>query len=478
MALWELSLSRENVGIPKETHQYPAPEILAAWIVDAGCLIKTTRHPGLSIRQNAPGGKMTLNLPQIRTQFPALQREVVYFDNPGGTQVARQVIERVTEYYTRHNANHGGLFATSIESDFVLEEARQATANFLNASRREEIVFGPNMTSLTFQVSRALGRRLQPGDEIVVTRLDHDANITPWTMLAEDRGCSVRWIDFDAGDGTLDLKDLEQALEHRPKLVAVGFASNALGTINPVEWITHAAHKAGALVYIDAVQYAPHGPIDVQALDCDFLVCSAYKFFGPHLGVLYGKYNLLDELTAYKVRPAPADPPGKFETGTQNHEGIAGTLGALEYLAWIGETFGSHYAEKFNGRYQGQALLLKQALAAIRAYEFEVSRTLLDVLEETPGLTLYGLSEERRLEERVPTFAFRLQGQHPAEVAQKLGEAGFNVWNGNYYALAVTERLGVEESGGMVRVGPVHYNTLEEIERFGKALRKIATSGR
>jgi cysteine desulfurase family protein (TIGR01976 family) len=334
------------------------------------------------------GDSMTLDLNQIRAHFPSLQREVVYFDNPGGTQVAQAVLDRINTYLTRHNANHGGVFQTSIESDAVIDEARQAAADFLNASRPEEIVFGPNMTSLTFQISRALGRRLEPGDEIVVTRLDHDANITPWTMLAEDRGCSIRWVDFHAENGTLDMEDFEHALEERPKVVAFGFASNALGTINPVEELTHMARQAGALVYIDAVQYAPHGPIDVQALGCDFLVCSAYKFFGPHLGVLYGRYEHLEGLQAYRVRPAPANPPGKFETGTGNFEGMAGTLGALDYLAWLGETFGGHYAEKFNGRYQGRALHLKQAMAAIRAYEFEISRLLLDILQETPGLTL------------------------------------------------------------------------------------------
>jgi cysteine desulfurase family protein (TIGR01976 family) len=419
---------------------------------------------------------MSFDLNQVRTFFPALAREVVYFDNPGGTQVAQQVINRMQTYLTHHNANHGGMFVTSIESDALVEEARQAAADFLNAARPEEIILGPNMTTLTFQISRSIGRLLNPGDEIVVTRLDHDANITPWTMLAEDRGCKVRWVDISTADGTLDMQDLENALQNKPRLVAFGFASNALGTINPVEEIIHMAHEAGALVYIDAVQYAPHGPIDVQALDCDFLVCSAYKFFGPHLGVLYGKYEHLEALRAYKVRPAPAEPPGKFETGTGNFEGIAGMLGALEYLEWVGLSFGSSFAEKYNNRYSGRQLHLKQAMSAIRAYEFDLSRTLLDMLEETPGVTIYGLTDRRRLEERVPTFAFRLSDKHPEQVARELAQAGFNVWNGNYYALAVTERLGLEESGGMVRVGPVHYNTIQEIERFGEALRRIAAS--
>jgi cysteine desulfurase family protein (TIGR01976 family) len=286
----------------------------------------------------------------------------------------------------------------------------------------------------------------------------------------------VRWVDFHPEDGTLDLEAFQSALAGKPRLVAVGYASNALGTINPLEKIIPLAHAAGALVYIDAVQYAPHGPIDVQQLDCDFLVCSAYKFFGPHMGMLYGKYELLDELKAYKVRPAPKDPPGKFETGTQNHEGIAGVLGALEYLEWVGETFGSQYADQYAGKYQGRALKLKQAMRAIQTHEFDLSRTLLDVLEETPGVTIYGLTDRNRLDERVPTVSFTLKGWHPRRVAEELDKAGIYVWDGNYYALAVTERLGLEESGGMVRVGPVHYNTIEEIERFGGALRRIARS--
>jgi cysteine desulfurase family protein (TIGR01976 family) len=416
---------------------------------------------------------MTLDLQLIRSQFPALKSDALYLDNPAGTQVAQQVLNRVNQYLIEMNANHGGVFATSIRSDALLDEARAACADFYNAARPEEIVFGPNMTSLTFNLSRSLARCLNPGDEIVVTRLDHDANITPWTLIAEDRGCTVRWIDFDVEDGTLHLDTLESALENEPKIVSIGYASNALGTINPVKKITQMAHDAGALVFVDAVQYAPHGPIDVQDLGCDFLVSSAYKYFSTHVGVLYGHYELLDELLAYKVRPASNEPPGKFETGTQNHEGIAGVLGAMEYLTWIGETFGGIYAEKYQDQFNGRRLLLKQAMAAIRAYEFDISRKLIDVIENVPGVRLYGLGDVRRLEERVPTFAITVEGQSPRQIAEKLAQENIYVWDGNYYALAVTERLGVEESGGMVRIGPVHYNTLDEIERFGDTLRRI-----
>jgi len=417
---------------------------------------------------------MSLDLNTIRGQFPALNQPAIFLDNPAGTQVARHTADRVSRYLIETNANHDGAFATSRASDAVVDEARAAAADFLNASHPEEIVFGPNMTSLTFNISRSLGRWLNPGDEIVVTRLDHDANITPWVMLAEDRGCTVRWVDFHPDDGTLDMEEMQVALEGKPRLVAIGYASNALGTINPVKNITQMANDVGALVYVDAVQYAPHGPIDVQDLGCDFLVCSAYKYFGPHVGVLYGRYQLLDELTAYKVRPAPKDPPGKFETGTGNFEGYAGVLGALEYLEWVGYTFGEHYAEKYGEKFSGRKLRLKQAIAAIRAYEYELSRALLEVLEETPGVTVYGPSDMRRLEERVPTFSFTLGGWSPRQLAEELDKSDIYVWDGNYYALAVTERLGLEEDGGMVRVGPVHYNTVEEIHKFGEALGRLA----
>ena len=418
---------------------------------------------------------MPLNPVIIRQQFPALKREAIFLDNPAGTQIARPSLERIQSYLIKHNANHDGAFETSLKSDEMVAEARRAMADMLNAPRPEEIVFGPNMTSLTFNISRSLARTWQPGDEIIVTRLDHDANITPWVLAAEERGCTVCWIDFYPEDGTLNLEELQTALERKPRLLAIGYASNALGTINLLERILPMAKAAGALVYVDAVQYTPHGPIDVQRLDCDFLVCSSYKFFGPHAGVLYGRYELLDELKAYKVRPAPKDPPGKFETGTGNFEGIAGVLGAVEYLEWVGTTFGEDYAEKFAPRYQDRRLRLKQAMAAIRAYEYELTRLLLDVLEETPGVTIYGLRDPRRLEERVPTVSFTLKGWHPRRVAEELNKESIYVWDGNYYALAVTERLGLEESGGMVRVGPVHYNTVEEIERFGETLGRITS---
>jgi cysteine desulfurase family protein (TIGR01976 family) len=417
---------------------------------------------------------MTLDVACIRACFPALTSPDVYLDNPGGTQIPHYVIDRMVDYLVTKNANHEGAFATSRASDALVDEARRAAADFFNASRPEEIVFGANMTTLTFHLSRSLARGLQPGDEIIVTHLDHDANISPWLDVAEDRGCVVRWLDFDVEDGTLRLEQLDGLLSTRTKLVACGYASNALGTINLVAQIIARAHQAGALTYIDAVHYAPHGPIDVQALGCDFLVASAYKFFGPHVGVLYGRYDLLDGLPAYRVRPAPAQPPGKFETGTGNFEGIAGVLGALDYLAWVGETFGAEHAERYHADFDTRRLLLKQAMSAIRAHEVDMGRILLDELQSVPGLRIYGLTEQRRLDQRVPTFSFTLSGHAPRAVAEALGREGIYTWDGNYYALAVTERLGLEAGGGMVRVGLAHYNTRAEIERLGKALRAIA----
>lgn len=414
-----------------------------------------------------------LKVEEVRAHFPALAGDATYFDNPGGTQVAREVLQRIQDYLVQSNANHGGMFRTSRASDAIVAEARQALADFLNAARPEEIVFGPNMTTLTFHISRSLARTLQPGDELVVTRLDHDANISPWLMVAQDRGCTVRWVDFREQDCTLDMQSLEQQINERTKIVAVGYASNAVGTINDARRAVELAHRVGALAYIDAVQYAPHRPIDVQALDCDFLVCSAYKYFGPHLGVLYGKYDLLNNLTAYKVRPASNEPGEKFETGTQSFEAIAGALGAMEYLQWLGSTFGAPFAGQLADQYSGRRLALKQAMAAIQEYELELNHSLLETLSSIPGLHIRGITDPHRLEQRVPTFSFTLEGWTPEAAAQALGNDNIYVWNGNYYALAVTERLGLEEQGGMVRVGLVHYNTQPEIERLQEALQGL-----
>ncbi len=419
-----------------------------------------------------------LDLSPLRAQFPALQetdeqgRPYVYFDGPGGTQVPRAVINAIADYLTRANANHGGHFITSRRNDETIESARQAMADFLNAPSPHEIIFGANMTTLTFNLSRAIGRRLQPGDEILVTRLDHDANVSPWLAL-EELGVKVKWADFDVEDGRLNLEHLASLLTEQTRLVAVGYASNALGTINPIRRIAALARNVGALLWVDAVHYAPHGPIDVQLLGCDFLVCSAYKFFGPHVGVLWGRQSLLAELRAYKVRPADPEPPHKFETGTLNQEGLAGVTAAIDYLAALGRDYGGRFAGQVSGYEEGRRRELKQAMLAIAAYERPLFAHLLAGVQALPGFTIYGLTESEHLGERCPTLAFRREGFTPQEIATYLGDRGIFVWDGNYYALSVTERLGVEESGGMVRVGLAHYNTRAEVDRLLAALREM-----
>ena len=351
-------------------------------------------------KPNLPELIMTLDLPSIRKQFPSLERQRpgVFFDNPGGTQIARPSLDRINRYLLECNANHEGMFETSMQSDEILRQAHAAMADFVNASGPDEIIFGNNMTTLTLHMSRSLARDLHEGDEILVTRMDHDANISPWMLIAEDHGCKLTWVDFDVEEGTLKLDEFEKALERKPKIAAFGYASNALGTINPVAKLTKMAKDAGALVYIDAVQYAPHGPIDVQAIGCDFLVCSSYKFFGPHAGALYGRRDLLQELKAYKVRPASDELPSKFETGTQNHEGIAGVLGALEYFEWLGGKFGGAQAQLWQeDGFDGRRLRLKQAMSAIRAYEFELSRALIEAVQSVPGTRIYGVTDGKQI---------------------------------------------------------------------------------
>lgn len=414
---------------------------------------------------------MPFELEYVRNQFPSLQSDAVFFDNPGGTQIAKPALDRVNAYLMETNANHGGAFPTSQASDAILDSARAAMADFLNASSPDEIVFGPNMTTLTLGVSRAIGRTLSDGDELVVTRLDHDANISPWLLAAEDAGATVRWVDFDVESCTLDMDSFAQAINDHTRLVAVGYASNAVGTINPVEEVIEMAHAVGALCFVDAVQYAPHRAIDVQALDCDFLAVSAYKFFGPHVGALFGKRALLESLPAYKVRPAPNQPPGKFETGTQNHEGIAGTLGAIEYLAALGRRVGSPPSDQLEVEASGRRRDLLAAMRAIQAHERQLTAELLEALAGIPQAHVYGLTDFADLDRRVPTVSFRLPAAAPREAAAFLGDLGVYVWDGNFYALAVTERLGVEQSGGLIRVGLAHYNRVDEITRLANGLR-------
>jgi cysteine desulfurase family protein (TIGR01976 family) len=410
---------------------------------------------------------------QIRAQFPALsrghgERPYSYLDGPGGTQVPRRTIEAMSRYLERSNANHEGAFATSEESDAILAEAHTAAADFLGAGGPDEVAFGQNMTTLTFAVSRAIGRTLKPGDEVVVTRLDHDANVAPWLALQEERGITVRWVGIREADCTLDLADLERVLRPQTRVVAVGLASNAVGTVNPVRQIVAMAHAAGAMTYVDAVHAAPHILIDVKALDTDFLACSPYKFFGPHLGLLYGKPERLEQLASYKVRPAPDEGSGKWETGTLPGESIAGVLGTFDYLAWLGREFGGA------GAGASRRAALAAAMETIHAAERGLSLAALAALRGVPGLKLRGITDPNRVDERVPTFAFTLAGRSPREVAAELGRAGIAVWDGDYYAYELIRTLGLAETGGMVRVGFVHYNEDSEIDRLAEALRSMA----
>lgn len=401
----------------------------------------------------------------LRAQFPALQQTVngktaVFLDGPGGTQSPQSVIDAMSGYLCYGSSNLGGPFLTSRHADDVTLQARQAMADLLNARRPQEIVFGQNMTSLTFHISRAISRTWQPGDEIILTRIDHDANISPWLMAAEDRGVTVKWLDFRTQDCTLDLDSLPTLLTPKTRLLAISYASNAVGTITDVAKATQLAHAVGAWVYVDSVHYAPHGLVDVQAIDCDFLACSVYKFFGPHTGVLYGKYELLDSLTAYKVRPSSKTPPGKWETGTQSFESLAGVAAAVNYLASLGQ-----------GETRRQQLV--SGMAAIKQYEMQLSEQFLRGITAVPGLRVYGITDIERLDERTPTFAISLDGYTPEAVAEKLGGQGIFVWDGHYYAIEVMARLGLLDKGGLVRIGFVHYNTPAEVEQVLAALKEL-----
>jgi cysteine desulfurase family protein (TIGR01976 family) len=409
-----------------------------------------------------------LDLAWVRWQFPALAQTInghpmVFLDGPGGTQVPQRVIDAIADYLAFSNANTGGAYHTSHNTDRMIAEARSAMSDFLNCDA-DEIVFGPNMTTLTFALSRAIGREFGPGDEIVLTQLDHDANFSPWKAL-EEKGAIIRTVKFNEGDCTLDMQDLASKIGGRTRLVAVGYASNAVGTINNVAEVVRLARQARALSYIDAVHYAPHGPIDVRALDCDFLVCSTYKFFGPHMGVLYGKREHLKRLHPYKVRPSHDDIPYRWEWGTLNHECIAGIKACVDY--W--EELGRRARPMVTTR---RAAILA-AHEAIHEHERKMLEKMIAGLLAIPGLKLYGISDPRRFDNRCPTFAVRIAGHTPLELATKLGERGFFTWDGNYYALNLTEQLDVERLGGFLRIGLAHYNTMQEVERLLAALREI-----
>jgi cysteine desulfurase family protein (TIGR01976 family) len=440
---------------------------------------------------------ISLDLKWVRSQFPALTREIngkpiVFFDGPGGTQVPGSVIDAIADYLVRSNANAHGVFATSMETDAIVSAARSASADLLGCDAGE-IVFGANMTTLTFALSRAIGRELIAGDEIVVTSLDHYANVSPW-MALQEKGIVVRTVEMKLEDCTLDLEDLERQLNQRTRLIAVGYASNAVGTINDIAKIVAMARRVGALVFVDAVHYVPHGAIDVGAIDCDFLVCSAYKFFAPHIGILYGKREHLTRFRPYKVLPATDEVPFCWETGTQNYEALAGLIGAIGYLAKLGchvstvenqelltaiidsdgNRFNCHrvFGTLAQPTYLNRRAAIISAMEAIKEYECQLSEYLLARLSAFPQIKVYGIADFSRLAWRTPTVGISVAAIHPRKLAEELGKQGIFTWNGNFYALGVTERLGLESSGGLLRIGLVHYNTFEEIDRLLMVLQK------
>jgi cysteine desulfurase family protein (TIGR01976 family) len=411
----------------------------------------------------------------IRSQFAGLQRQqnsqtVAFFDGPAGSQVPERVVDAVSHYLRHTNCNRGAAFATAKESDAVLEAAHVALADFVGATDPAEISFGANMTSQTLALSRAISTSWQAGDEIIVTRLDHDANVTPWVLAARDRGVTVRHVELNSSDWTLDLDHYRSLLSERTRLVAVGMASNATGTVNPVQQMTEWAHERGALVFVDAVHYAQHGRIRVADLGCDFLACSAYKFFGPHVGVLWGRRRLLEQIRPYKLRPSPETLPGKWMTGTQCHEGIAGAAAAVDYLASL-DAF-APASESSEHTDQSRSAKLDRVFQRITDYERTLSDAFLRGLAEVSGVKLWGITDLSRLHERVPTLSFTFPDVQPRQVTEGLADRGLYVWNGNHYALPFTETVGLEP-GGTIRAGALHYNTIEEINRLVRALREF-----
>jgi cysteine desulfurase family protein (TIGR01976 family) len=410
-----------------------------------------------------------LNLGWIRDQFPALRQEmnghpIAFLDGPGGTQVPKRVIDAIGHHLVTSNANLHGAFATSEQTEILVEQARASVADFLGCDP-DEVVFGANMTTLTFAISRSIGRDLQPGDEIVVTSLDHDANVAPWLTLADEQGLVVRTVKLNEADCTLDMTDLKNQITEHTRLVAIGYASNAVGTINNVAQAVRWAHAVGAMVFVDAVHYAPHGLINARSLDCDFLVCSAYKFFGPHIGILYGKREHLTRLRPYKLRPAPDESPFCWETGTQNFEGLAGLVASIDYLTELGRQTAPTVTNRRNA--------LMTAMVSIQEYERSLSEYMIPHLLEIPGVTLYGITDPTKFAWRTPTVGIRVTGYTPFELAKALGDRGIFTWNGNFYALNLTQQLRIEASGGLLRIGCTHYNTIEEIQSMLQVLHEL-----
>lgn len=410
----------------------------------------------------APGPIFPID--EVRRQFPALLRPCAYLDNPAGTQVPRPVVEAVAAAMTGAASNLGGFFPDSQAADAIYQSALAAMADMLGAASEREIVVGQSMTMLTFQMSRSLGRSWGAGDELIVTQMDHEGNVSPWLKVAEERGLTIRWLTFNRDTWRIEPEDLKPLLNERTRLLALNYASNLTGSINPVASLTRMAKQAGALVYLDAVQFVPHGKAEVTQLGCDFLACSSYKFFGPHLGVLWGREALLAGMYPYAVRCAPQHPPGRHDTGTAQTEMLAGLAAAVDYLAWLGTLTGRSGTrrEQITGAYE-----------AATGYEMPLAQHLIDELVRIPGLTVHGITAAGRQTERVPTISITHPRHANTALARALADQGINVWSGHNYALEVARALKLDEREGVLRIGLAHYNTISEVERVIGALKVL-----
>jgi cysteine desulfurase family protein (TIGR01976 family) len=413
---------------------------------------------------------MKYDVEKVRAEFPALNRTInehpiVYLDNPAGTQVPKRVLNLMQKAMIDYNANLGGFFKTSIDAEALVFDAHKIAADFLNAKDHREILFGQNMTTLTFMITRSLAPEFKSGDEIVLTRMDHDANVAPWLILADEKGLKVRWIDINPATFELDLNRLEDIITEKTKLVAINYASNITGSITDVKHIINAAKAVDALTFIDAVQYAPHGIVDVQDIDCDMLVCSSYKFYGPHHGILWAKRSLLEKLKAYKVRASSNDLPEKFATGTKSREALAGIIGAIEHFEWVGSAFGGCLDAALSARNEAQSNIWAGTREMIK-HDIMLAERLIDGLRAIPTATVIGITDKAAFDRRVSTVSFTLDGHHPDDIARYMAKRAISIWSGHSYGLEPIERLGLMDKGGVIRVGPTHYNTIGEIDYF------------
>jgi len=413
---------------------------------------------------------MSFDLEAIRSQFPGLAltdngTRRIYFDNPAGTQVPVCVAAAMADCLMTKNANLGGYFASSLDADRVVQSARDGMADFLNAPASDEIIFGQNMTTITLHLSRSIGRLLRPGDEIVLSQMDHDANVWPWVLLARDLELEIRWLPFDKESFEFDLDVLDEIITERTRLVCVGSASNLTGTLNDIKAICARARAAGAMSFVDGVQSAPHVPTDVQDIGCDFFVCSSYKFFGPHQGILCGRREVFEQLEPYKVRPSPAELPWCFETGTQSHEGLAGIAATVDYFALIGQSMAQEQLGNWD-QFQGQRQQVHAAMELLFDYEKTLTSRLIDGLLDIDGITVQGITDKDAMDRRVPTVSFTHATVAPDKIAQALAKQNIFVWSGHNYAVEVVRTLGIDETGGAVRIGAVHYNSIAEIDEL------------